>query len=726
MKWGIFVVIVVFFAIAVITGILLWRFWPTLVSQNVNMSGGGGGPVSMSGFNQPCSNTMPCQSGLVCSGNFCKKQLGQACNSLNDCAQTGPQRATVCNGFCSSGTFGDLMQSCPCNNNLLCVNNINDPGTEWCLGDVGYVCNQQSDCVSGICMISQPGSTGICSNLRPNGTGCSNDQQCLSNNCSAGCQGCNKFCQPSGPTGTITTGTAGAICISGVPAPSPNITQPGCNSGLSCQSGVCVATAIGLNAFCEADVPCEPPQVCCFNSCRYPLDPNTSVNLTCSQNYTNADGNCLGNSGQPCTSNGQCQSSICSSIDGSIQTSNGSISYWNGEGSWVSLINGTPLNQKPFEKMVWYNPNITPGSTGSFINTGWLNRPYSLWASSVEGLFHYDGTQWSQVLDSSFIDPNINITGNIIPTALAIDSSNIPYLGYKFINTFQPIGPSGPTGPPITEVWDSIYQINISMDGAGTPTAFNTTIGKPGEQFDTANLSINIVDIDVSFADDFIIGDGTTVNDNIFVKRSSQTLYTNTIQGFKPRFYRPSEGLNNTESYESFSYVSDKVLKPSCFEMSPPLPPNCFDTCGQVINFNGQIKGQVYLQPYATPIFGQTGGSIDPNTPTACIPTTLNPPPNSTVCNFYQRTYEIVDYSIYSSGPDFVINGPLWIIARITQGATWSQYIILSVVNGLQRQVNGYADNRSRIVATASSASATDNAFFGKEMCLYYSPGFCS
>lgn len=162
-------------------------------------------PLIEGEFNYSCTNR-PCGYGYICDPQFnlCRLDLGQPCQSSNDCI-TG----SYCAGTCISKVIppsaitGITGDNCPCNYNThSCVNGI-------CLSKT--TCSIDQDCITTSCI------NGTCSGLFDNGTLCEYNAQCSSYNCS------NGVCQMSG----VVTGTIGSSC------------QFDCNYPLVCDNGIC-------------------------------------------------------------------------------------------------------------------------------------------------------------------------------------------------------------------------------------------------------------------------------------------------------------------------------------------------------------------------------------------------------------------------------------------------------------------------------------------------------
>jgi hypothetical protein len=110
-------------------------------------------------LNENCSNTIDCNSGLVCSvstsgitggtGNICKVAFGGVCSTSSECGS-----GLSCNGGICSTSLGTGGQPCPCATGFTCINNI-------CRAIVGKPCTNGTDCATGVCINSVCGVTGM-------------------------------------------------------------------------------------------------------------------------------------------------------------------------------------------------------------------------------------------------------------------------------------------------------------------------------------------------------------------------------------------------------------------------------------------------------------------------------------------------------------------------------------------------------------------------------------
>ena len=152
-------------------------------------------------FNYTCSDSTPCEEGLVCDSVYglCKYPDGHTCNNSYSCSSD-----SYCNEVCTPIADMSANGTCPC-----------DYNTQGCLDGLcksTTTCTIGSDCLTGMCY------SGVCSNFLANGSRCGGDTSCISGNCSDG------ICQPF----NVNTGDLGSYC-----------NNASCIEPLRCISGTC-------------------------------------------------------------------------------------------------------------------------------------------------------------------------------------------------------------------------------------------------------------------------------------------------------------------------------------------------------------------------------------------------------------------------------------------------------------------------------------------------------
>lgn len=324
-----YVVILTVVAIVIIGVLISWsvtiKVKPDIPAQNSVTKMGYGmrctnNPVSPNEEDPITLGPQDCGEGLVCSRvragdpwGFCKKAIGQRCNTLSECEKS----AKSCNRICSATVTGGLDQPCKsgnvCESGLVCDSKIN-----VCKIPInGGGCFENEDCVEGTCQ--RDGNQRICRLRKQDGSPCIDNKDCLSDNCDG------RWCQPIG----IRTGELGAGCVYYKQG------TPSCDEGLTCfvdnleeKLGICVnemSSWTGLK--CSDALGCIPPTVCVNGICQMP-----KPTMTCKE----------GESSGICSPGYECKSNICEPGD-KVPSLNGKISSlfrWNGR--WIREIGNIP------------------------------------------------------------------------------------------------------------------------------------------------------------------------------------------------------------------------------------------------------------------------------------------------------------------------------------------------------------------------------------------------
>lgn len=210
-----------------------------------------------------CLANSDCKTG-VCDQNLgvCVKPNGSECNSSTECLSS-----SYCSGVCVSRSdppnyLADIKlagQYCPCSAGFECVN-------YRCYKTAGSRCNDNNECVSGLCSQSDTFNYKVCSNTKDIGYTCSDNNQCSSKNC-VGYTADTKVCQPPG----YVPGENGSYC--GIPKDDDSFVIT-CNDGLSCTlSNECTTNVGGFNDGCSEKLACSNRYSC------YEIPPSNTDDL---------------------------------------------------------------------------------------------------------------------------------------------------------------------------------------------------------------------------------------------------------------------------------------------------------------------------------------------------------------------------------------------------------------------------------------------------------------
>lgn len=519
-------ILLIFIIIAISIAILLYAVYPRLTPSNNNINR----QQTISGFNQVCTNTTICGSGLTCqptNGNntgICKQPLTGPCLTLNDCNTSGPNGANVCQitstnpiGFCARTNVGNLNGACPCTSDsgLTCTS---FPTGDVCKLSPGQECSLNSQCSVGIC------ANGVCSIGKSIGQPCSTGQCVVGLSCSLG------WCQTNG----ITTGNAGAYCE----PPSDNLNIPGCNGGLSCINNSCQVSTNILGDVCSLDLACAPPLNCVYSNgqttgtCYFPTSVNSCVSNTCIPNFTCNDmqstsTQCLANKGQACNINGNCLSDNCGFLP--------SMYTWDTGNQWSVIPVMLPEN----------------------LLVEWIQTRYisdtqiQVWITNEIGLYYGIYNRNTNVVGAwSLIIPrqSIKVTdqGSIVQTlinrSLFVDSTGLLWIGVRNQTTMS---------------WDGLYQIIIQLDGSGMLQPYNTTSGQlEGQQFYNGQ-GIIISSVSISINQDILLTGLvlSNIQSVLYIKEVAQLVYNLGPDGYQGQFVMPSTNTTTTP-VENYSYIT--------------------------------------------------------------------------------------------------------------------------------------------------------------------------
>lgn len=158
--WGFWYWFCAILLFAIFVGLIIWAIYSLTKSSDEETKG----------LNENCEKNSQCDSGLVCSNNKCKVQVGGHCSADDDCAAG----ASGCvKGFCVAKTSSKVgtacNDDCPCGDGLICENMI-------CKVPIGGNCSTLTECVSDACFcspIKENSSTKVCaSTLGSSGDPC--------------------------------------------------------------------------------------------------------------------------------------------------------------------------------------------------------------------------------------------------------------------------------------------------------------------------------------------------------------------------------------------------------------------------------------------------------------------------------------------------------------------------------------------------------------------------
>lgn len=632
-------------------------------------------------FLSDCTTT-PCSNNLICDGNtfVCKRQTGEICTDFTDCL-TG----LICSGVCSTGPTGSLNQLCPCNNGFLCVTQSNNQRICKAIG--GNTCQNNSDCVSGLCQ------NNICSSGSPNAFPCTNNIQCGSQNCS------NGFCQNpgviSGSLGSSCAGNCvgytGAVCIGTAAQP----LTCSCVSGTG-QAGNCVMATQGILSTCSNRSICANDLICydtigeicttnetgCFCDFPYPLVNGVAPGSNCINGMRLGENNqCFNVNGLGCDSGGQCFSQICN-------------------GPAVLAV------------YRFANPNIAPSLRTNFIGatqteilralsgpTG-IIEPHKMFGRSNgnvdtiylidnnQGLFfcEYNPINNTIVTSWTLLIPHVlQLTiGTNINTRTLID---VGYNGNTFIFAFNEVISTG-TGTIIAEN-DTVYIAPRPNILDLQPFNYQPGSGITGTQYTTNNIPLLINYIDISPANPISTGNDVliSINGTIYVKASNASLYSiSTIQG-GPMNGNQTTGLTGPARFYYDNIQNEggtgapvcpgnginPIRCPSVFNTSFIGPFNAYGsgTYEQVVQFSGNIASSFdFADKFNEGI-----------------------------------QYRAFDYSIYSVAPDGIRQGSLIVLSNAYRNNIFLETVVSVNYRGSSSTVPYRVSQTSRCVAT-------NNAFY--------------
>lgn len=261
--------------------------------------------------NPPTAANTPCGTGGLCSGTgLCEKPNGVTCTINADCAS-----AHCVEGYCCEATCNQNCKACNIPGSLgMCVtvpkgySDDSCPNPKSCDGTTG-----QSACVN-LLPVGSP-----CTMASQCGTGTCVDGVCCASACGTACKSCNV----PGSVGTCTNVPAnqedGAAC---------SVTNA-CNGNGMCKAKAgqtCTMASNCLSNFCVDGVCCNNACTATCQSCNVmgsvgacsllPVgseDPFATTTCT-GVNSCNGAGTCLLSTGQPCTTNAECASNICTGM----------------------------------------------------------------------------------------------------------------------------------------------------------------------------------------------------------------------------------------------------------------------------------------------------------------------------------------------------------------------------------------------------------------------------
>lgn len=631
-------IVAIILAVIIVVVVLGWILFANLTSEADNSggdSGGDSGDSTVEGsLGDLCTDNTNCSEDLVCSGGRCLKPIGATCTSLDECTL----EANVCNGLCGISQVDTLGGSCPCISKGLVP--VETTGGCICLGGEGFLCESNSDCVSGKCNFST--TTSVCAAPRTEGQTCGSGV----GNCEDGLTCSSGFCQVNG----VNTGGVGAYCENNQPFPSqPGQTAPGCEEGTTCYQNTCILTAGDLGTVCYASIPseisCGGPLLCIAGECSYAVNVNACKDTNCTAGYQcNTRGVCLAKNGQPCSGNSSCLSGNC--------TYQPSVFSWQYSESFINkgfqAFSGTQAytGESPLTSFFPVNTNQTNPST---LNTELYAEDLlgNIWflpkASSTAAL------KWQKILQSSFMAEVPGKEGKMatfeVNTFVANYATGFTLIAFRVRET-------NPTAS-----YEALYE-GYFDSGTYQIRPFNVTNEeRPGEQY-IGNESILITSIDVSTNPssnpDVIISGLSLSNPNftIFTKPAGQSVYSAGPVRRRPRFYK------------AFSPPAGSPL---------PSPPSqsrnyCYVADDGLIHFSGQLESL-------------TGEELT-------YPTDL---PDGT-----SRRYNVSSYSIWSNpGSEGINDAYLWIVAKDISS---QDYMLFYVRNG-QFQLPGYYNDYTTVGA---------------------------
>lgn len=299
---------------------------PVIIAGAVVLLGGGGLLVWKLTSDKPGLPTVgetcgsdtahPCDEGLVCmpgvnkcllaSGRDCKPAQADQCAS-GDCTTT--EICAIPIGAACSPADKDLV---PCRQNTAC-----DPVTKTCLGHVGAACTRGTDCETGecspdhVCAVKAPAvkAGDPCETSCPSplqcslttkrcvaqlGTVCNNNNQCITGLCEAGvCAAATagRNCTADGICG------ADQKCLEVQPGLKRCGWNPGhsCTSNAECTSQWCNAGACSRDdGKCDAPTECPSPYVCiqAKQRCLLPISAVCGGHAQCDSTYCNPSNRC--------------------------------------------------------------------------------------------------------------------------------------------------------------------------------------------------------------------------------------------------------------------------------------------------------------------------------------------------------------------------------------------------------------------------------------------------
>lgn len=250
-----------------------------------------------------CSDDNPCTTDSCAPMDGClfEPQDGNECSDGNNC--TWPD-------FCVDGQcFGDTID---CQDGNPCTKNTCLPAVGCQMEELegpcedGDLCTGGDTCVNTVCV----GTLLVCDD---------DNNLCTTDYCDPAI-GCvwepNDFpCDDNNPCTTGDVCTAGQ-CVPGANLYDCNDQNPCTNDSCNIDTGECLFAPNTLP--CEDGDPCTKGDVCANSICKPGQPPDCNDDNSCTEDFCNAQGNCINaplqgpcDNGNPCTVNDQCIGGLC-------------------------------------------------------------------------------------------------------------------------------------------------------------------------------------------------------------------------------------------------------------------------------------------------------------------------------------------------------------------------------------------------------------------------------